>query len=151
MREESSNLEHHPLDIGDEPHRFFFDVATESLEYIEINVHAGDMIRLFGKVTDENEITIHILSKTSQNHDKLDVDKAYVTKEEVSEIDISYICKKDEPLLLVFDNEKGSTRKNVEVSVQVLKVIEICQHCSAKIDPSIVYCPHCGMKQKKGT
>ena len=145
---------HPPLEVGDEPLSESFEVDAGYLETIDMQVNTGDTVRVFGRVTKGNDITVHVLSKLYETPDSIHTDKAYFTKEKVEEIDITYQCTTTEPILLVFDNAYSlRTTKTVDVSVQILRGRKkttapsgLCRFCSAKIG-DVAFCPHCGGKQ----
>lgn len=147
-------VDHPPLKVGDEPLRESFEVDAGYLESIDVDVNAGDTIRVFGRVTKGNDITIHVLAQIYETPDSIHTDKAYFTKEKVGEIDIEYQCTKKEPLLIVFDNGYSlRTTKTLDVSVQVIKGeesktagIEKCPFCQARLEGPTAFCPHCGGK-----
>lgn len=146
-------VDHPPLEVGDEPLRESFDVDAGYLETIDVNVNRGDVIRVFGRVTSGNDISVHILSKMYETPDTIHLDKSYWSKEKLEEIDVEYHCTKSEPLLVVFDNGYSMrTTKTVDVSIQVvrseqsLRAENKCPFCSARIEEGIAFCPHCGGK-----
>ncbi|MHA2210338.1 MAG: zinc ribbon domain-containing protein [Candidatus Thorarchaeota archaeon] len=147
-------VDHPPLMVGDAPLRESFEVDAKFVETIEVEPNAGDTIRVFGRVTKGNDITVHVLAQIYDTPDTIHTDKAYFTKEKVEEIDIEYHVTKREPLLIVFDNGYSMrTTKTVDVSVQVIKGeesktagIEKCPFCQAKLDGPTAFCPHCGGK-----
>lgn len=147
--------EHPPLSVKDEPLRESIEIEARYLEAIDVDAGSGDTIRVFGRVTKGNDITVHVLSKMYETPESYHVDKAYFTKEKVDEIDMEYQCQKTEPLLIVFDNGYSMmTAKTVDVTVQVVKGTDqpsvtpgVCRFCSAKIDEGLPFCPHCGGKQ----
>lgn len=146
-------VEHPPLEVGDEPLRESFEVDAGYVETIDLSAHAGDTVRAFGKVTSGNDITLHVLGKIYETPDSIHTEKAYFTKEKAEEIDITYQCPRTEDLLLVFDNGYSlRTTKTVDVSVQVIpgaKAPEgqrFCKFCGARIDADTAFCPHCGGK-----
>lgn len=147
-------VDHPPLIVGDEPLRESFEVDAGWMETIDVEASSGDTIRVFGRVTKGNDITVHVLAQIYETPDSIHTDKAYFTKEKVGEIDITYQCPKTEPLLIVFDNGYSlRTTKTIDVSVQVLKGEKaptgrgICKYCQARIDEDAAFCPHCGGKQ----
>ena len=96
--------EHPPLSVEDEPLRESIEIEARYLEGIDVSASSGDTIRVFGRVTKGNDISVHILSTMYVTPDSYHVDKAYFTREKVDEIEIEYHCQKTEPLLIVFDN-----------------------------------------------
>lgn len=145
---------HMPLVLGDEPLTESFEVDAGHMEQIDVDVSAGDTLRVFGRVTKGKDITVHILSSLYKTPDAYHLDKVYFTKEKTDEIEIEYLCTKTEPLLIIFDNEYSlRTTKTVDVSVQVIKGVaaahpgkDVCPFCSVKIDTGLSFCPHCGGK-----
>jgi len=142
---------HPPLAVGDEPLSESFEVDARDYEKIDVDVKAGDIIKLFGRVTKGNDITVHILSKTYETPDTLHVDKAYWTTEKVAEIDAEYQCSKTEPLLIVFDNDYSRlTTKTVDITVQVQRGREpdkgewaVCPFCQHKNPLGSTVCENC--------
>ncbi|MFX1580446.1 MAG: hypothetical protein ACFFBJ_12405 [Promethearchaeota archaeon] len=147
--------EHPPLSVEDEPLRESIEIDARYLEAIDVSASSGDTVRVFGRVTKGNDISVHILSEMYVTPEAFHVDKAYFTREKVEEIEIEYHCQKTERLLIVFDNSYSMmTAKTVDVTVQVMKGADeppatpgVCRFCSAKIDEDLPFCPHCGGKQ----
>jgi hypothetical protein len=147
--------EHPALTFKDEPLRESIEIEARYLEGIEVDASSGDTIRVFGRVTKGNDITVHVLSRMYETPDSYHADKSYFTKEKVDEIEIEYHCQKTEPLLVIFDNSYSMmTPKTVDVTVQVMKGRDqpsatpgVCRFCSAKIEVGLPFCPHCGGKQ----
>jgi hypothetical protein len=145
------SVEHPPLEVGDEPLRESFEVDAGYVETIGVDARGGDRIKIFGKVTKGNDITIHILSKMYETPDSLHLDKAYYTKEKVGEIEIDYECSSTEPLLIVFDNGYSlRTTKTLDVSVQIVRVAApesgswvVCPFCQIKNPPGSTICQNC--------
>ena len=143
-----------PLKVGIEPLSESFEVDAGYVETIDVDANKDDVIRIFGRVTKGNDITVHILAKIYETPDSIHTDKAYFTKEKVSEIDVMYQSPRKEPLLVVFDNEYSlRTTKTIDVSIQVIREAQavpagkgVCPFCQAKIDAGISFCPHCGGK-----
>jgi hypothetical protein len=147
-------VEHPTLVVGDEPLRESIEVDARDFETIDVDAKSGDTIRVFGRVTKGNDITVHVLSKIYATPDTVHFDKAYWTTEKAAEIDAEYLCSKTEPLLIVFNNNYSRlTTKTVDVSVQVIRGAAVaspgkgvCPFCSVKIDTGLSFCPHCGGK-----
>jgi len=147
--------EHPPLSVEDDPLRESIVIEARYLEAIDVNATSGDTIRVFGRVSKGNDISVHILSKMYQSPETFHVDKAYFTREKVDEIEIEYHCQKTEPLLIVFDNSYSKmTAKTVDITVQVIRGADqppttpgVCRFCSVKIEEGLPFCPHCGGKQ----
>ena len=147
-------VEHVPLKVGDQPLKESFEVEAGCIETIDADAKAGDMIRVFGRVTKGNDINISIVSKAYETQEEIDLDKAYYTKEKAGDFNIEYSCTKNEPLLIAFDNGYSRrTPKTVDVSVQVVKGVvpesgdwTECQFCHFKNQKGARYCTHCGAK-----
>jgi len=145
---------HPPLEVGDQPLKESFEVDAGCYEPIDVDTKAGDMIRVFGRVTKGNDINISIVSKAYETQEEIDLDKAYYTKEKVGDFNIEYSCSKNEPLLIVFDNGYSMrTPKTVDVSVQIVKGVVTesgdwteCPFCHFKNQKGARYCTHCGAK-----
>jgi hypothetical protein len=144
-------VEHPPLTVGDEPLSESFEVDARDYEKIDVDAKVGDLIKLFGRVTKGNDITVHILSKTFETPDTIHVEKAYWTTEKTMEIDAEYGCSKTEPLLIVFNNDYSRlTTKTVDISVQIVRGEEldigewtICPFCQHKNPQGSTACENC--------
>ena len=142
---------HPPLAVGDEPLSESFEVDARDYEKIDVDAKAGDVIKLFGRVTKGNDVTVHILNKTYETPDTLHVDKAYWTTEKVPEIDAEYQSSKTEPLLIVFDNRYSRlATKTIDITVQVERGEEpdkgewaICSFCQHKNPLGSAVCKNC--------
>jgi len=148
------SVEHLPLKVGDQPLKESFEVDAGYFEPIDVDARAGDLIRVFGRVTKGNDINISIVSKTYETRDGVDFDKAYYTKEKAGDFNVDYNCSKNEPLLIVFDNGYSlRTTKTVDVSIQIVRGAKPeagdwteCPFCHFKNQKGARYCAHCGAK-----
>ena len=145
------SVEHPPLFVEDEPLQESFEVEAGDYETVDISPNAGDTIRVFGRVTKGNDLSVYVLSQLYETPDHLHLDKAYWKKEKAGDIDISYQCSKTEPLLLVFDNGYSRmTSKMVDVSIDIVRGeggkptrFIVCPFCQQKNPKGSTVCEHC--------